>query len=91
MGAEFLAELPEMAGRVTRNIRQPPLRILFSSVKRPNSFHVALGKPGDSRDIVSRVNLRAIAAEIFDDVSAIAEVIHNVAEIPSMREPERVS
>src|SRR5580704_4158989 len=91
MGAEFLAELPATAGRETRNLNRTLLRILFSSINRAKAFHVAIGKAGDSGDIVSGVNLGAIAAEVLDDVSSIAEVIHDVAEIAGVIKPQGVA
>ena len=50
-----------------------------------------VGNPSDFRDIVSRLNLGAIPPKVFDDISSVAEVIHDVAEIPRMRKPKRVA
>jgi hypothetical protein len=84
MGAEFLAELPAMAGREIQNRSLSRRRDSFPAINLSNAIHVAIGKPRDCGDIVPRANLGAIPAEVLDDISAIPEEIHDVAEIPSM-------
>jgi hypothetical protein len=37
------------------------------------------------------VKLRAVAAKILDDISAIAKVVQDVAKVPRMFEPQRMT
>src|ERR1700680_2983645 len=91
MGAEFSAELPAMEAQGKQNHSRSRCCDLFPAINRSQAIHVALGKPRNRCDIVSRMNLGAIPAEVFDDISSVTEVIHNVAEVPSMRESQRVA
>ena len=91
MAAEYLEELPAMAGQETQNHSRFPRIGLFPVIDRSNPHYIGIGNPGDFRDIVSRLNLGAIPAKVFDDISSVAEVIHDVAEIPRMRKPKRVA
>jgi hypothetical protein len=91
MAAEFSAELPAMADREIPNRSRSRRCDSFTAIHRSNVTQVAIGKARDCRDIVSCLNLGAIPAKVFNDISSVAEVIHNVAEITSVREPQRVA
>src|SRR4029077_17328364 len=48
-------------------------------------------KSGDHGDVTPRVKLRAITAEVLDDVSSVAEEIHDVANIACARQSQGVA
>ena len=91
MAAEFLAERPAMAARETQSLRQSRPCDSFPAIYSSNAIHVALGKPRDSRDVISCANLGSIPAKVLDNISSIPEVIHNVAEIARVFESQRVA
>jgi hypothetical protein len=75
-----------------RNALSLVLAQLFSlDIQGSDSAYVGIRQARDRRDVISGVKLYTITAEILDDVSAVSEVIHNVAEIPCVLEPQRVA
>src|SRR5690242_12530635 len=62
----------------------------LGGVKRADAPYVRIREPGDGGDIASGMDLPAVAAEIFGNISAVAEEKHDVAKIARVLETERV-